>query len=203
MQNRPPYYYFKRFAHSAEPNHLVVGMLGSWVAVWFSSFLVAVLLSCCLAASLVCLLKKSTNPPQWIQNRAQRVLKWRQKWAEITKNSNQAPKMIPGRPQERSQVIFAKVPRPFSTILGCPLGPGKDQKSTHRPTKCPGWRVLSDFYSIFGLTHFFDWISDRIFMKNRCCFIMIFQSIPHFFQPGDPHKTSWFTYRETLFHFFN
>ena len=35
---------FKRFAHSAEPNRLVVGMLGSWVAVWFSSFLVAVLL---------------------------------------------------------------------------------------------------------------------------------------------------------------
>ena len=49
---------FKRFAHSAEPNRLVVRMLGSWVAVWFSSFLVAVLLSCCLAASLACLLKK-------------------------------------------------------------------------------------------------------------------------------------------------
>ena len=52
---------FKRFAHSAEPNHLVVGMLGSWVAVWFSSFLVAVLLSCRLATSLACLLKKVKN----------------------------------------------------------------------------------------------------------------------------------------------
>ena len=55
------YYYFKRFAHSAEPNRLVVGMLGSWLAVWFSAFLVAVLLSCCLAASLACLLKKLKN----------------------------------------------------------------------------------------------------------------------------------------------
>ena len=53
--------YFKRFAHSPEPNCLVVGMLGSWVALWFSSFLVAVLLSCCLAAALACLLKKLKN----------------------------------------------------------------------------------------------------------------------------------------------
>ena len=50
----------KRFAHSAEPNRLLVGLLGSWVAVFFSCFL-AVLLSCCLAASLACLLKKLKN----------------------------------------------------------------------------------------------------------------------------------------------
>ena len=96
--------------------------------------------------------------------------------------------MIPGRPQERSQVIFAKVLRPFSTNLACPLGPRKEQKSTHRPTKCPGWRILSDFYIIFGLAHFLDWISDPFSMKNWGFFRCEFSELPDFFSTWRP---SW------------
>ena len=89
--------------------------------------------------------------------------------------------MIPGRLQARSQVIFVKVPRPFLTILGCPLGPGNHQKSTHGPTKCPGWRILSDFYSIFGLSHFFDWISDRTSWKSMFFSLWFFRASQIFF----------------------
>ena len=128
---------FKLFAHSAEPDRLVVGMLGSWVAVWFYSFLVAVLLSCCLAASLACLWKKLENSSKVDPKSSPEVPKMKLKLIRNHKKEQSgAQNDLREAPGEISS-DFCKSPSSIFNDFGMPLGSQNGAKINPWTAKVP------------------------------------------------------------------
>ena len=86
---------------------------------------------------------------------------------------------------------------PFGTRPESKVGP----KSICGATNRSSWRSFAVFYDLFCLAHFFDSILVRFLMKFQCFFHREFPELLIFSQPGDPHETLLFIYREQLFHF--
>ena len=86
---------------------------------------------------------------------------------------------------------------PFGTRPESKVGP----KSICGATNRSSWRSFTVFYDLFCSAHFFDSILVRFLMKFQCFFHREFPELLIFSQPGDPHETLLFTYREQLFHF--
>ena len=76
----------------------------------------------------------------------------------------------------------------FWSILGAGWGPKIDPKSTCGPTKCSGYRFLSDLYGMLRLARVLDWIWGRFLMKNRCFFHRFFSQLVSFFSTWRPSR---------------
>ena len=76
----------------------------------------------------------------------------------------------------------------FWSILGAGWGPKIDPKSTCGPTKCSGYRFLSDFYGMLRLAHVLDSIWGRFLMKKRRFRHRFFSQLVSFFSTWRPSR---------------
>ena len=91
----------------------------------------------------------------------------------------------------------------FWSILGAGWGPKIDPKSTCGPTKCSGYRFLSDFYGVLRLAHVLDWIWGRFLMKIRCFFHRFFSQLVAFFSSWRPLRNTVIYISKATFSFFH
>ena len=119
--------------------------------------------------------------------------------AKIETNALKRPTWLPdGSPDHFRQEVSS-----ILTIFGVSSRTPKSTKNCIFVKQGPPQEgFFVDFRGCFGFPHFYGHFWSVFYRKIDDFFIVIFRSLSHFFQHGDPHETLLFIYREPLFHFF-